>query len=56
MRRVLKTHHEKNERANVSANELEALQMLACELLALSDPQLAKAVEDGALQEICLEC
>ena len=47
---------EKNERSNVSANELEALQMLASELLALSGPQLAKAVEDGALQEICHEC
>ena len=44
---------EKSERANVSANELEALQALASELLALSGAQLKVAVEDGALQEIC---
>lgn len=47
---------EKSERANVAANELEALQMLASELLALTGPQLGKAVEDGALQEICHAC
>ncbi|MEY4713185.1 MAG: hypothetical protein RIS88_2635 [Pseudomonadota bacterium] len=47
---------EKNERANVTANELEALQMLASDLLALSGPQLDQAVEDGALQEICHAC
>ena len=47
---------EKNERANVSVSELEALQVLASELLALSGVQLGIAVEDGALQEICHEC
>lgn len=47
---------EKNEMANVSAAELEALQALACELLALSSAQLETAVEDGALQEICHDC
>ncbi len=47
---------EKSERANVSANELEALQALASELLARSGPELEVAVEDGALQEICHDC
>lgn len=47
---------EKNERANVSAAELEALQALAAELLALSTKQLNAAVEDGAFQEICHDC
>ncbi len=44
---------EKNERANISTTELEALQALATELLALSGDQLSTAVQDGALQEIC---
>lgn len=47
---------EKNERANISPTELEALQALAAELLALSGDQLATAMEDGALQEICHDC
>lgn len=47
---------EKNERANISPAELEALQALAAELLALSGDQLATAMEDGALQEICHDC
>ena len=47
---------EKSERANVSANELEALQALASELLALSGAQLKVAVNDGSLQEICNDC
>ncbi len=46
---------EKNERANISPTELEALQVLAAELLALTGEQLMAAVEDGALQEICHE-
>lgn len=46
---------EKNERANISPTELEALQALAADLLALSGDQLNRAVEDGALQEICHE-
>ena len=44
---------EKNERANVNATELEALQTLAGELLALNNAQLDIAVSDGTLQEIC---
>lgn len=44
---------EKNERANVSPTELEALQEQARALLALSGLQLDVAVEQGALQEIC---
>lgn len=44
---------EKNEKANVSPAELEALQALAADLLGLTSPQLDLAVEDGALQEIC---
>ncbi|HBH39521.1 MAG TPA: hypothetical protein DDX06_14190 [Curvibacter sp.] len=47
---------EKNERANISPTELEALQALAADLLALSGDQLNRAVEDGALQEICDDC
>jgi hypothetical protein len=44
---------EKNERANVTPTELEALQTLAGSLLGLSGDELDLAVEDGALQEIC---
>lgn len=44
---------EKNEKANVSSTELETLQTLAAELLALTGQQLGSAVEDGTLQEIC---
>lgn len=44
---------EKNEKANVTPTELEALQTLATELLALTGQQLDHAVEDGALLEIC---
>ena len=44
---------EKNEKANVSPTELEALQTLAGALLGLSGAELDLAVEDGALQEIC---
>lgn len=47
---------EKNERANISPTELEALRALAADLLALSGDQLNRAVEDGALQEICDDC
>lgn len=38
---------EKNERANVSQNELEALKLLANDLLALTDSQLVEAVQKG---------
>ena len=44
---------EKNERANVSDEELEALQELAADLLARTPAQLDAAVADGTLQEIC---
>jgi hypothetical protein len=44
---------EKSERANVTPNELEALQALASTLLEMDSVQLNTAVEDGTLQEIC---
>jgi len=44
---------EKNERANVSDEELEGLQTIAADLLARTGQQLDEAVADGALQEIC---
>jgi hypothetical protein len=44
---------EKSEKANVSPTELEALQVLAAELLHLTTVQLDTAVQNGALQEIC---
>ena len=46
---------EKNEKANVTSTELEALQWLAKQLLDLSGAQLEVAVQDGSLQEICHE-
>ncbi len=44
---------EKSDRANISSDELEALQALASDLLALSGKQLSQAVEDTTLEEIC---
>ncbi|WP_217126542.1 type II toxin-antitoxin system RelE/ParE family toxin [Hydrogenophilus thiooxidans] len=44
---------EKNERANISTEEREALQTLAQDLLSLTDKELDVEVEDGSLQEIC---
>ena len=44
---------EKNERANVSDEELEGLQALSADLLARTAQQLDEAVSDGTLQEIC---
>jgi hypothetical protein len=44
---------EKNDRASITADELEALQDIAAELLARTSRQLDVAVEDGSLQEIC---
>lgn len=44
---------EKNERANISDKELEALQEIATDLLARTAQQLNKAIEDDSLQEIC---
>jgi hypothetical protein len=47
---------EKNARANVSAEELKALQNIAADLLKLSSSELDVHVEDGTLQEICHDC
>ncbi len=44
---------EKSDRANISGDELEALQALASDLLDLSGKELSQAVEDTTLQEIC---
>ncbi len=42
----------KSEQANISATELEALQLLAADLLRRSVAELDRAVECGELQEI----
>lgn len=44
---------EKNVRANIGDNELEALQVIATDLLALGSSQLDKAVAEEKLLEIC---
>lgn len=44
---------EKNERANIADDELEALQEVAEHLLRRTGRQLDEAVQDGALKEIC---
>jgi hypothetical protein len=44
---------EKNDRANISDDELAALQDIASQLLAMSGQQLDEAVQDSSLQEIC---
>ena len=44
---------EKNDRANITDDELEALQDIAIQLLARSGQQLDEAIHDGSLQEIC---
>lgn len=44
---------EKNQRANVSGDELEVLQELATDLLEQSSKQIEADLRDGALQEIC---
>lgn len=44
---------EKNERDNITPDELHALQDIASELLTLSASQLAAAILSGTLQEIC---
>ena len=44
---------EKNDRANISDQELEALQDLAQDLLARTGAQLDLAVQTSALEEIC---
>jgi hypothetical protein len=45
--------YEKNERANISNDELEGLQEIAVQLLMRTLVQLDEAVRDGSLQEIC---
>lgn len=44
---------EKNDRANITDDELGALRDIAHDLLDRSRSQLDEAVEDGAIQEIC---
>ena len=44
---------EKNDRANITDDELEALKEIAEQLLARTGTQLDEAVQDGSLQEIC---
>jgi hypothetical protein len=44
---------EKNDRANIADEELEALQEIAAQLLVRTGRQLDEAVVDGSLQEIC---
>lgn len=46
---------EKNERANISTEEKEALQALAQDLLACADDELDRQLADGSLEEICHE-
>jgi hypothetical protein len=46
---------EKNERSNVSQNELEALKLLANDLLALTDSQVSEAVKNGSILEVTHE-
>jgi len=43
---------EKNERANISDNELESLKKLAKHLLGLTAAQIIAAIEEGALVEV----
>ncbi len=40
---------EKNDRANISTKELEALQLLADDLLSMKEEQIRQAIVDGAL-------
>ena len=44
---------EKNDRANISDGELEALKDIAAQLLARTGKQLDEALNDGSLTEIC---
>lgn len=46
---------EKNERDNITKNELEALRLLAADLLRLSDEQMIEAIRHGALVEVNYE-
>ena len=44
---------EKSERANITADELAALQDIAADLMGRTTSALDKAVRNGALKEIC---
>lgn len=46
---------EKNERANISDEELEGLREIAGQLLNMTSAQLDEAVRDGSLREFCHE-
>jgi hypothetical protein len=46
---------EKNERANISETELDALKFLADDLLALTEKQISEAVDKGSLLEVINE-
>lgn len=46
---------EKNDRANVTSKELEALKLLAGDLLSLSSAQITEAVNSGHLLEVTHE-
>ena len=46
---------EKNDRANISTKELEALQLLADDLLSLKEDQIRQAVVDGSFIEVIHE-
>ena len=43
---------EKNDRGNITTKELEALQLLADDLLSLKEEQIRRAIIDGALLEV----
>jgi hypothetical protein len=43
---------EKNDRANIATKELEALQLLAHDLLSLKEEQIRLAITDGTLLEV----
>ena len=44
---------EKNDRSNISDDELEALKEIAAQLLDRTDKQLNEAIDDETLTEIC---
>ncbi len=44
---------EKNERANISKNEIKALRELAAQYLAFDDKQIEWTVRSGKLMEVC---
>ena len=46
---------QKNERANITAEELEGLREITRQLLTMTSEQLDEAVRDDSLQEICYD-